>query len=95
MRNIRILGLDDDYHSPFYISENGDCFPNIKTLIDFLSKPHKESYEVKVFSIIGDLSAEIYELGEEKVFKMFDELLNNNFNLTSFNLFWNSTNCFW
>ena len=92
MNTIRILGLDDDYHSPIWIVETGIAYPNAESLMRHLSAPHSHQYEIKLFAISDEWSEELCEFYEEEaVFKRFDNLFEE-FDLESFNLFWHSAN---
>ena len=70
----RILGLDDDNHGVAFRCEDGTFFSNYRDLSDFLCEPHDTKYEIKVFGIIGDLSSDLQEMGDEKVEGIFDHL---------------------
>ena len=93
---LRILGLDDDNHSPCFRCEDGTTFSNCQQLVEFLSKPHDVQVEVKMFAIVDEWTAEMKELGEEKIDELFyfvegygrqpeDYTLEQ-----AFNLFWNA-----
>lgn len=93
---LRILGLDDDNHSPCFRCEDGTTFSNCQQLVEFLSKPHDVQVEVKMFAIVDEWTAEMEELGEEKIDELFyfvegygrqpeDYTLEQ-----AFNLFWNA-----
>lgn len=93
---LRILGLNDDNHSPCFRCEDGTTFENCQQLVEFLSKPHDVQVEVKMFAIVDEWTAEMEELGEEKIDELFyfvegygrqpdDYTLEQ-----AFNLFWNA-----
>ena len=93
---LRILGLNDDNHSPCFRCEDGTTFSNCQQLVEFLSKPHDVQVEVKMFAIVDEWTAEMEELGEEKIDELFyfvegygrqpdDYTLEQ-----AFNLFWNA-----
>ena len=93
---LRILGLNDDNHSPCFRCEDGTTFSNCQQLVEFLSKPHDVQVEVKMFAIVDEWTAEMEELGEEKIDELFyfvegygrqpeDYTLEQ-----AFNMFWNA-----
>lgn len=93
---LRILGLNDDNHSPCFRCEDGTTFSNCQQLVEFLSKPHDVQVEVKMFAIVDEWTVEMEELGEEKIDELFyfvegygrqpeDYTLEQ-----AFNLFWNA-----
>lgn len=93
---LRILGLNDDNHSPCFRCEDSTTFSNCQQLVEFLSKPHDVQVEVKMFAIVDEWTAEMEELGEEKIDELFyfvegygrqpeDYTLEQ-----AFNLFWNA-----
>ena len=55
MDKLRIIGLDDDNHSPCFLCEEGTRFETYKELVDFLCKPHDCSIEVRMFAIVDPL----------------------------------------
>ena len=99
MIKYRILGLDDDNHSPVFVSEGGyGHYNSYKELIEFLSRPHQYEVEVKMFAIVDGWSTELLKYEEGQVECMFDALagvgsypdyISPN---DCFNLFWESTN---
>ena len=97
----RILGLDDDNHSPMFVDENGTKFHTFKNLVDFLSQPHQDEVEVKMFAIVDEWSDKLEKYDEKEVNCMFDILAGimkcpENMNIQNlFNLFWESTNREW
>lgn len=101
MVKLRILGLDDDIHSPCYCCEDGTVFNNAKKVMDFLAQPHECQYEVKTFAFVDKWSAALSEYDEGTVINMFDFLGGNcakpesmEFNQI-FNLLWDSANRLW
>ena len=52
---LRIIGLDDDNHSPCFLCEEGTRFETYKELVDFLCKPHDCEIEVRMFAIIEEI----------------------------------------
>lgn len=52
---LRILGLDDDNHSPMFRCEDGTIFSNPRELIEFLAKPHDCVCEVRMFAIVDGI----------------------------------------
>ena len=101
METLKILGLDDDNHSPMFRTEDHVIFNNYKELVEFLSKPHTFQVEVKMFAIVDEWSDELSEFEEEQVNHMFDFLEGistqpegMNFDQI-FNIFWNSANRNW
>ena len=98
MSTIRILGLDDDNHSPMFICENGDKYDDAQKLIEMLSKPHSNCYEIKMFSIAFEPMNELSNESSETICELFDILyldLDNSTNMSFeqiFNMFWNSAN---
>lgn len=101
MANIRILGLDDDNHSPCFVGEDGTQFSGVQELVGMLATPHQNTYEVKMFAIVDEWSDELSEFEEEKVDHMFDFLEGISTQPEGmsfdqiFNIFWNSANRNW
>lgn len=93
---LRILGLNDDNHSPCFRCEDGTTFSNYQQLVEFLSKPHDVQVEVKMFAIVDEWTAEMEELGEEKIDELFYFIEGyghqpDGYTLEqAFNLFWNA-----
>lgn len=73
MASLRILGLDDDNHSPSFLCEDGEIFRTYKELVEFLSKPHDCQVEVRMFALVDDIKPTVslanYEM--EQVDNMF------------------------
>ena len=94
----RILGLDDDNHSPIFVCEDGHHYRTFKELVEFLCCPHQFEVEVKMFAIVDEWSEELQKYGEEQVDDMFDALEGimkypEDMNSAEvFDLFWNSAN---
>ena len=97
---VRILGLDDDNHSPMFRMETGEIFNTPRELIEFLSHSHDVEYQVKMFAIVDDWTGELANYEPEEVDAMFSFLeglepwKEAEFDLT-FNLFWESANRSW
>ena len=93
---LRILGLNDDNHSPCFRCEDGTTFSNCQQLVEFLSKPHDVQVEVKMFAIVDEWTAEMEELGEEKIDALFYFVEGygrqpEGYTLAqAFNMFWNA-----
>lgn len=93
---LRILGFDDDNHSPCFRCEDGTTFSNCQQLVEFLSKPHDVQVEVKMFAIVDEWTVEMEELGEEKIDELFYFIEGygrqpDGYTLEqAFNLFWNA-----
>ena len=93
---LRILGLNDDNHSSCFRCEDGTTFSNCQQLVEFLSKPHDVQVEVKMFAIVDEWTAEMEELGEEKIDELFYFVEGygrqpEGYTLEqAFNLFWNA-----
>lgn len=100
---IRILGLDDDIHSPTFRMETGEIFSSPRKLIEFLSYSHDVEYQVKMFAIAWDWSTCLEEkFSYEDVNMMFYHLEGLTSSLpdgmtpdTTFELFWESANKEW
>ena len=98
----RILGLDDDNHSPMFVCEDGQThYRSFKELIEAMSGPHQFEYEVKMFAIVDEWSEELNKYTEEQVDDMFDAL-SGHYTFPEdktpeeiFNLFWESANRNW
>ena len=97
----RILGLDDDCHSPCFMSETGVGFHNVRERVEYLCEPHIEPVKVKMFAIVDEMSSELEAFGEEKIDMMFDAL-SGGFNIPDFisfedcfEIFWDSANRWW
>jgi hypothetical protein len=71
MEKLRILGFDDDNHTPCFRREDGKTFVNCQELVAFLSKPHDYEVEVKMFAIVDEWTPALEALGEEAVDMMF------------------------
>ena len=102
MANRRILGFDDDNHSPLFVDENGRVIGTAQKLINELAAPHTDTYEVRMFAIIDDWSEELSVLKQEMVDEMFDFLCGHgrrpDNGLTveqTFDMFWDSANRNW
>ena len=101
MANIRILGLDDDNHSPMFVGEDGTVYHGAQDLIGMLAKPHANTYEVKMFAIVDEWSDDLSAFEEEVVDHMFDFLEGISTKPEGmefdqiFNLFWESANRNW
>ena len=101
MANIRILGLDDDNHSPCFVGEDGTHFSGVKELIEMLAQRHENTYEVKMFAIVDDWSYQLQAYDECEVDHMFDFLEGISTIPAGmifeeiFNLFWESANRNW
>ena len=101
MANIRILGLDDDNHSPMFVGEDGTYFSGVKELVEMLAQRHENTYEVKMFAIVDEWSDELCAHDECEVDHMFDfleDIARAPEGMTFeqvFNLFWNSANREW
>ena len=101
MKNLRILGLDDDNHAPCFRCEDGTVFNNYRQLIKFLSKPHDYQIEVKMFALADEWEGSLVDFEEEKVYSMFDymsgysRLPKDMAGDLIFELFWNSANRWW
>jgi hypothetical protein len=101
MANIRILGLDDDNHSPCFVGEDGTHFSGVKELVEMLAQRHENTYEVKMFAIVDEWSDELSAHDECEVDHMFDfleDIASAPEGMTFdelFNLFWNSANRIW
>lgn len=101
MANIRILGLDDDNHTPMFVGEDGTSYTTAKELIEMLAQPHQNTYEVKMFAIVDDLSGELTAFEDVVVDHMFDALegiatIPDGMKIEQiFDLFWNSANREW
>lgn len=67
---IRVLALDDDNHEDMFATETGETFGNAQELLEFLGKPHTETYEFRHFCLI-DYSGPAAELDDELVDHMF------------------------
>ena len=97
---VRILGLDDDNHSPMFRMETGEIFSTPRELIEFLSHSHDVEYQVKMFAIVNEWSGCLEErFSYEEVDMMFYHLEGLTSSLpdsmtpdTTFELFWESAN---
>ncbi len=98
METLKILGLDDDNHSPVFRTEDHVLFNNYKELVEFLSKPHTFQVEVKMFAIIDEREGGLADFEDEEVDAMFDSLTGAGrkpegmIDDIIFALFWNSAN---
>lgn len=98
MANIRVLGLDDDNHSPMFIEENGSIYGDAQDLIKMLSQPHDNQYEVKMFALVDEWSDELSQYDECEVDNMFDflcgrsKLAKGTKFIEIFDMFWESAN---
>ena len=101
MAVIRILGLDDDNHSPCFVGEDGTQFSGVQELVAMLATPHQNMYEVKMFAIVDEWEGGLADFEEEEVNSMFDymtgygRLPENMIGDLIFELFWNSANRLW
>ena len=101
MEKLRILGFDDDNHSPSFRCENGTVFSTYKELVEFLCKPHDRQFEIKMFAIVDNWEGGLADFEEEEVNSMFDYMVGYgrlSENMTDdliFELFWNSANRLW
>ena len=101
MEKLRILGFDDDNHSPSFRCENGTVFSTYKELVEFLCKPHDRQFEVKMFAIVDNWEGGLADFEEEEVNSMFDYMVSygrlseNTTDDLIFELFWNSANRLW
>ena len=102
MAKYRILGLDDDNHSPMFVCEGGyGHYRTFKELVEFLSRPHQFEVEVKMFAIVDEWSEDLEKYDEEQVNSMFDALEGiahypEGMDAAEvFELFWNSANRNW
>lgn len=97
---LRILGLDDDNHSPVFVCEEGTEFNTYKELVEFLCKPHDCEIEVKMFAIVDQPSKELAKHDMEDIDDMFyflegvGSMKQYDFQKT-FDLFWESANKEW
>lgn len=101
MATLRILGLDDDNHSPMWVCEDGTVFSTAKEFMEFLAKPHDVQCEIKMFAIVDEWSEELAAYEEEFIDHMFGYLEGvcrqpegKEFDEV-FNLFWESANRLW
>lgn len=101
METLKILGLDDDNHSPVFRTEDYVLFNNYKELVEFLSKPHTFQVEVKMFAIVDELGycdGGLADFDEFEIDEMFDFLTGagrkpeDKQDDIIFALFWNSAN---
>lgn len=99
---VRILGLDDDNHEPMFRLETGEIYDSPRELIEFLSHAHDVEYQVKMFSIIEDLSGGLADYEPMEVDEMFYHLEGVGNSLPDgvhpgmvFELFWGSVNRRW
>lgn len=99
MSKYRILGLDDDNHSPMFVCDGGyGHFHSYKELVEFISRPRQYEVEVRMFAIVDDWSKELQKYEEEQVDAMFDALegiMEFPEDMSAeevFNLFWESAN---
>lgn len=101
MATLRILGLDDDNHSPMWCCEDGTVFSNAKEVMEFLAKPHDVQCEIKMFAIVDEWSDELAAYEEEMIDHMFGFLESictqpEGMEFTEiFDLFWGSANRNW
>lgn len=101
MDNLRIIGLDDDNHSPCFLCEEGTRFETYKELVDFLCKPHDCGIEVKMFAIIDPINpnCELAHYNYQDIDEMFYHLEGCGGILPdgissdkAFEMFWEATN---
>ena len=99
---VRILGLDDDNHAPMFRMETGELFDTPRELVEFLSHSHDVEYQVKMFSIVDDLSGGLADYEFMEVDEMFYHLEGLTSSLPEgvhpsmvFELFWASANRRW
>lgn len=101
MNTFRILGLDDDNHTPSFRCEDGTVFNTYKELVDFLSAPHTYQAEIRMFAIVDEWEGGLADYEEEEVNSMFDYMIGygrlpeNMIGDLIFELFWNSANRQW
>ena len=94
----RILGLDDDNHSPIYVDEYGAVWGQAENVMGLLAQPHQDTYEIKMFAIVDEWSEELSEYDEDMVHHMFDFLSDIAVKPDGipkdliFDLFWDSAN---
>jgi hypothetical protein len=101
METLKILGLDDDNHSPMFRTEDHVIFNNYKELVEFLSKPHIFQVEVRMFAIVDELGycdGGLADFEDEEIDEMFNFLEGvgrkpeGMIDDIIFALFWNSAN---
>ena len=100
MEKLRILGLDDDNHSPCFRCEDGTFFYNFQELVTFLSKPHTYEVETRMFAIVdpSPLTCGLsdYSLSEiDDMFYYLEDAASCPENMIPdfvFELFWNAAN---
>lgn len=101
MATLRILGLDDDNHSPMWCCEDGTVFGTAKEFMEFLAKPHDVQCEIKMFAIVDEYSDELAAYDECEIDHMFSFLEGMSTKpdgmefMQMFNLFWESANRLW
>jgi hypothetical protein len=97
---VRILGLDDDNHTPMFVFETGEHYDSPRELIAFLSHAHDVEYDVRMFSIVGEYTARLQEFEEHEVDQMFCFLEGQGGVIEKepgfvFELFWEAANKGW
>ena len=99
---MRILGLDDDNHSPCFVCE--DCkteYAYASDLVEFLAKPHDFEVRVKMFHLIDYPNGKLENYTEDEINDMFSALEGYGHppcGLTDqevFEMFWESANENW
>ena len=93
MINIRVIGLDDDIHSPLFVTEEGVVMGDTNDLIRTLAAPHANNYEIRMFSVADDILEcfECYDI--EEFYELFDDLIAGN--PKDFEVFWKSSRKDW
>ena len=99
---MRILGLNDDIHLPFFVCEDGTTeYSDVCDLVRFLSQPRNFEVEVRMFSLVDTTSEDLDHYTTEELNDMFDALdgygdppcgLNNT---EIFDLFWGPADKNW
>ena len=99
---MRILGLDDDNHSPCFVCE--DCkteYHYVNNLVEFLAKPHDFEVQVKMFYLVDYPNGKLENYTEDEINDMFSALEGYGHppcGLTEqevFEMFWESANENW
>ena len=68
---VRILGLDDDNHTPMFRMETGEIFNSPRELIEFLSHSHDVEYDVRMFAIVDEYRGDLANYEPEEIDMMF------------------------
>jgi hypothetical protein len=97
---VRILGLDDDNHSPMFRFEDGSLFETPRELIEFLALHHDVDYEIRMFHIIEEPTGELEKIDTFSTDFMFEALeglhdFGKNTFEDVFELFWSSSSDNW